>query len=66
MKEVFEDPPEGELPKEKGEFHHEINLTVNSLPKMLVIPLKPDNQAFVKDYLDTLLKKNTYGLTNQV
>ena len=57
MKEVFEDPPEGELPKKKGEFDHKINLTVNFLPKTLVIPLRPDNQAFVKDYLDTMLRK---------
>ena len=57
MKEVFEDPPEGELPKRKGEFNHEINLTVDSLPKMPVILLRPENQAFVKDYLDTMLRK---------
>ena len=57
MKEVFEDPPEEKLPKKKGDFDHEINLTVNSLPKTPVIPLRPDNQAFVKDYLDTMLKK---------
>ena len=57
MKEVFENPPEGELSKEKGDFDHEINLTVNSFPKMPVIPLRPDNQAFVKDYLDTMLRK---------
>ena len=57
MKEVFEDPPEGELPKRKGEFDHKINLTVDSLPKTQIIPLRPDNQAFVKDYLDTKLRK---------
>ena len=57
MKEVFKDPREGELPKKKGEFNHEINLTVNSLPKTPVISLRPDNQAFVKDYLDTMLRK---------
>ena len=57
MKEVFEDPLEGELPKKKGEFDHEINLTVNSLPKTPSILLRPDNQAFVKDYLDTMLRK---------
>ena len=57
MKAVFEDPPEGELPKKNGEFDHEINLTVDSLPKIPVIPLRPDNQAFVKDYLDTMLRK---------
>ena len=57
MKEVFEDPPEGELPKKKGGFNHEINLMVDFLPKMPVILLRPDNQAFVKDYLDTLLRK---------
>ena len=57
MKKVFEDPPEEELPKRKGEFDHEINLTVDSLPKTPVIPLRPDNQAFVKDYLDTMLRK---------
>ena len=57
MKKVFEDPPEGELPKKKRDFDHEINLTVDSLPKMPVIPLRPDNQAFVKDYLDTMLRK---------
>ena len=38
MKEVFKDPPEGELPKKKGEFDHKINLTVDSLPKTPVIP----------------------------
>ena len=32
-------------------------MTVNSLPKTPVIPLRPDNQAFVKNYLDTMLKK---------
>ena len=57
MKEVFKDPPEGELPKRKGEFNHEINLTVDSLSKTPVIPLRPDNQAFIKDYLDTMLRK---------
>ena len=57
MKEVFKDPPEGELPKKKGEFDDEINLTVDSLPKTPIIPLRPDNQAFVKDYLDTMLRK---------
>ena len=57
MKKVFEDPPEGELPKKKEEFDHEINLTVDSLPKTPVIPLRLDNQAFVKDYLDTMLRK---------
>ena len=57
MKEVFEDPPEGELPKKKGKFDHKINLTVDSLPKTPVIPLRPDDQAFVKDYLDIMLRK---------
>ena len=57
MKEVFEDPPEEELPKKKVEFKHEIILYVNFLPKTPVIPLRPDNQAFVKDYLDTMLRK---------
>ena len=57
MKEVFEDLPEGELSKKKGDFDHEINLTINSLPKTPVILLRPDNQAFVKDYLDTMLRK---------
>ena len=57
MKEVFEDPPKGELPKRKGEFNHKINLTVDSLSKTLIIPLRPDNQAFIKDYLDTMLRK---------
>ena len=57
MKEVFKNPLEGELPKKKGEFDHEINLTVNSLPKTPGIPLRPDNQAFVKNYLDTMLRK---------
>ena len=46
MKKVFEDPPEGELPKKKEEFNHEINVTVDSLPKTPVIPLRPDYQAF--------------------
>ena len=57
MKKDFKNPPEGELPKRKGEFNHEINLTVDSLPKTPVIPLRPDDQAFVKDYLDTMLRK---------
>ena len=30
---------------------------VNFLPKTPVISLRPDNQAFVKDYLDTMLRK---------
>ena len=38
MKEVFEDPLEGELSKKKEDFDHEINLMVNSLPKTPVIP----------------------------
>ena len=54
--EVFEDPPQGELPKKKEEFDHEINLTVDSLPKTLVIPLRSDNQAFVKNYLSIILR----------
>ena len=57
MKEVFEVLTEGELPKKKRDFDHEINLTVNSLPKTPVIPLRSDNQAFVKDYLDIMLRK---------
>ena len=57
MKEVFKDPSEGELPKKKGEFDHKINLTVNSLPRTPVIPLRPDDQAFDKDYLNTMLRK---------
>ena len=57
MKKVFEDPPEEGLSKKKEEFDHEINLTVNSLPKTPVIPLRPNDQAFVKDYLDTMLRK---------
>ena len=57
VKEVFENPPAGELSKRKEEFDHKINLTVDSLPKTPVIPLRPDNQAFVKDYLDTMLRK---------
>ena len=57
MKKVFEDPPERELPKKKGDFDHEINLTVDLFPKTPVIPLRPDDQAFVKDYLDTMLRK---------
>ena len=57
MKEVFEDPSEGELLKKKGDFDHEINLTVDSLPKTPVILLRPENQAFVKDYRDTMLRK---------
>ena len=57
MKKVFEDPPEGELPKRKREFDHKINLTVDFLPKTPIIPLRPDNQAFVKDYLDIMLRK---------
>ena len=57
MKEVFKNPPEGELPKKKGEFNHEINLTVDFLPKTPVIPLRPADQAFVEDYLDTMLRK---------
>ena len=57
MKEVFKNPPERELLKKKGEFNHEINLTVDFLPKTPVIPLRSDNQAFVKNYLDTMIKK---------
>ena len=57
MKEVFEDPLEEKPLKRKGEFDRKINLTVDSLPKTLVILLRPDNQAFVKDYLDTMLRK---------
>ena len=57
MKEVFEDPPEGKLPKKKGDFDHKINLTIDSFPQTPVIPLRPDNQAFVKDYLDIMLRK---------
>ena len=57
MKEVFEDPPEGKLSKKKRDFNHEINLMVNSLPKTLVILLRPDNQAFVKNYLVTMMRK---------
>ena len=57
MKKIFEDLLERELSKKKREFDHEINLTVDSLLKMPVISLRPDNQAFVKDYLDTMLRK---------
>ena len=32
-------------------------MTVNSLLKTPVISLRPDNQAFVKNYLDTMLRK---------
>ena len=57
MKKIFENLPEGELPKKEGNFDHEINLTVNSFLKTPLIPLRPNNQAFVKDYLDTMLRK---------
>ena len=57
MKKVFEDSLEGELPKKKKKFDHEINLTVDSLSKTPVISLKPNNQAFVKDYLNIMLRK---------
>ena len=57
MKEGFEHLPEGKLPKRRKEFDYKINLTVNSFPKTPVIPLRPDNQAFIKDYLDTMLRK---------
>ena len=57
MKKVFEDLLEGELPKRKRKFDHKINLTVDSLPRTPVILLRPDNQAFIKDYLDTMLRK---------
>ena len=30
---------------------------INSFLKLPVIPLRPDDQAFVKDYLDTMLRK---------
>ena len=63
MKKVFEDSPEKELLKKKGGFNHEINLMVDSLPKMLVIPLRSHNQAFVKDYLDTMLKKKNLQIS---
>ena len=63
MKKVFEDPPEGELTKMKGEFNHEINLTVDSLSKTPIIPLRPDNQAFVKDYLDIMLRKRNIWIS---
>ena len=66
MKEVFEDPPEGKLPKRKGEFDHEINLTVNSFLKTPIIPLRPDNQAFVKDYLDTMLRKGYIQISKSI
>ena len=32
-------------------------MTVDFLLKTPVIPLRPDNQAFVKDYLNTMLRK---------
>ena len=32
-------------------------MTIDSFPQTPVIPLRPDNQAFVKDYLDTMLRK---------
>ena len=57
MKKVFKDLPEGKLPKKKGEFDHEINLMVDFFLKTPIIPLRPDNQAFVKDYLDIMLRK---------
>ena len=63
MKEVFENSPEGELPKRKGEFDYEINLTVDFFPKTPVIPLRPNNQAFVKNYLDTMLRKGYIGIS---
>ena len=66
MKEVFEDPQEGELPKRKGEFDHEINLTVDSLPRTPIIPLRPDDQAFSKTTWTPCYEKDTYRLANQV
>ena len=57
MKEVFEDLPEVELLKRKREFDHAINLTIGILSKTLIILLQPDNQVFVKNYLDSMLRK---------
>ena len=57
IKKVFEDPPERKLPKRKGEFDHAINLTIDSLQKTPIIPLRPDDQAFVRNYLDDMLRK---------
>ena len=32
-------------------------MTIDSFLKTPVIPLRPDDQTFVKDYLDTMLRK---------
>ena len=58
MKKVFGDPAEGELPRSKREFDYTINLTINGLFNTLIILLQPDNKVFVKNYQDSIWRKN--------
>ena len=43
MNEVFEDLPEGKLPKRKEKFDYTINLITDIFPKTLIILLRPNN-----------------------
>ena len=54
---VLRVPLKEELLKRKREFDHTINITNDSLSKTPIILLWPDDQAFIKDYLDSMLKK---------
>ena len=53
----FEDLSERELPGRKKEFDDAINLTVNIFPQTPIILWQPKNQAFVKNSLDSMLRK---------
>ena len=57
MKEIFEDLSKEELLEKKAEFDHTINLTFNTLPKTPIISLQLKDKAFVKNYLNSILRK---------
>ena len=57
MKKVFRDPLEEKISRGKKEFNHTIILTINTLSKIPIILMQSDNHAFVKKYLDSMLRK---------
>ena len=63
MEKVLENPSEGELPKRKGKFNYIINLIVETFPKTPIILWRLNDQAFIKDYLNSMLRKNIYKST---
>jgi hypothetical protein len=57
MKDCFGDLSENELPPRRQGVDHEIELTTNGLKPSPLISTKPEDQQFIKNYLDEQLRK---------